>query len=77
MTSVTLSINPEITAKMKAFPEINWSGFMRKAIEQKIETLTWKQEAMKALEEEAEIDAWAVGLQRKARKQEACRASRG
>ena len=69
MVSITLSVNPEVAQKMRTFPEINWSGFVRKAIEQKIDAMTWKEAALKALREEDELDSWAVGLQHRARKE--------
>lgn len=39
MTSLTLSIPPELKKKMEHFSEINWSEVARKAILQKIEDM--------------------------------------
>ena len=77
MVSITLSVNPQVAQKMKLFPEINWSGFVRNAIEKKIETMSWKESALKALQNEEEIDAWAVNLQRKARREASGRKVKG
>lgn len=42
---------------MKRFPEVNWSGFIRKKIEEKTQELAWKEEMLKRLRgEEAETE---------------------
>ena len=68
MVSVTLSVPQEVKEKMEKFPEINWSGFIRKAIEDKTKEMSWKEELFRKLEAERDIDDWAVKLQRASRK---------
>ena len=68
MVSVTLSVPQEVKEKMEKFPEINWSGFIRKAIEEKAKELSWKEKLFRKLEAEEDIDDWAVKLQRASRK---------
>jgi len=52
MVSITVSIPDELRKKMEEFPEINWSGLVRKIITQKIRELAWKEEMLKQLKEE-------------------------
>ena len=65
MTSVTVSIPEEIRKKMKEFPEINWSGLVRRIIENKIKELTWREEMLKQLKKEEEFTNWTVEMGRK------------
>ena len=69
MVSITLSVPEDVKRKMEQFSEINWSGFIRKAIIQKTTTLSWKDAMLKKIKEEEPILDWAVQLQRKARKE--------
>jgi hypothetical protein len=68
MVSITLSVPDETRQLMKRFPEMNWSGFVRKCIEEKAIKLSWKEEMIKSLDKEKEIDAWAVEIVKKSRK---------
>ncbi len=68
MVSVTLSIPEEIKHKMEKFPEVNWSGFVRKCIIEKTKELSWKEETLRKLKQEEEFTNWAVKLQRASRK---------
>ena len=68
MASITLSVPEEIRKKMKEFPEINWSGLVRKIIERRIKELIWKEEMLKQLKEEKEFTNWTVEMGRKAKK---------
>ncbi|MFH1440293.1 MAG: hypothetical protein ABIG89_07010 [Candidatus Woesearchaeota archaeon] len=68
MVSITLSVPPEVKNKMNEFDEINWSGFVRKCINEKIKKLAWKEEMLKKVSEQKEMIDWSVKLQRKARK---------
>ncbi|MBI2671214.1 hypothetical protein HYX18_04540 [Candidatus Woesearchaeota archaeon] len=68
MVSITLSVPKEVKQKMKRFPEMNWSGFIRKVIIEKTEELTWKEGMLKRFYEEEKLTDWAVKLQRRARK---------
>lgn len=68
MVSVTLAIPEEVKKRMEHFSEINWSGFVRKAIVQKTEELTWKEKMLKELKKEEETTDWAVKLQRAGRR---------
>ena len=54
MVSITLSVPQETREKMKEFSEVNWSGFVRKAIEQKTVDLTKLEVLKKGLEKEKE-----------------------
>ncbi|MBI2671394.1 hypothetical protein HYX16_00500 [Candidatus Woesearchaeota archaeon] len=67
MVSVTLSIPEEVKKKMEHFSELNWSGFIRKAIMEKTKELNWKEEMLKKLRNEEELSDWAVKLQHKSR----------
>ena len=68
MVSVTLSVPQEVKEKMEKFPEVNWSGFIRRAIEDKTKEMSWKEKLFKKLEDEKDLDDWAVKLQRASRK---------
>lgn len=68
MVSITLSVSEDVKTKMDMFPEMNWSGFVRTAIEQKTKELSWREQMLRKLEGEKELIDWSVQLQRKARK---------
>jgi hypothetical protein len=68
MVSITLSVPTETREKMKEFSEVNWSGFVRKAIEEKTVALEKLECLKKELEKEKNIDDWAVKLQHASRK---------
>ncbi len=68
MVSVTLSIPQEIKHKMERFSDINWSGFIRKAIIEKTHELSFKEEMLKKLKDQKDITDWSVDLQKRARK---------
>ncbi len=53
---------------MDRFPEINWSGLVRKTIEQRIAEMIWKEEMRKKLKSEEGFTEWSVELGRKAKK---------
>jgi len=63
MVSITLAIPENIKKQMEHFQEVNWSGFVRKAIIQKTEELAWKENLLKELKKEEETRDWAVKLQ--------------
>jgi hypothetical protein len=63
MVSVTLSVPQDVRKKMNTFPEMNWSGFIRKCLEEKTAELEWRESALKELEKEKEFSGWAVDLQ--------------
>ncbi len=65
MVSVTVSLPEEIKKKMEQFPEINWSGLVRRIIEEKVKELKWKEEMRKKLAGEDEFEDWAVEMGRK------------
>ena len=67
MVSVTLAIPEEIKKKMKHFEEMNWSGFIRKAIIEKSKELEWKEKMLHKVSQEEGISEWSVALQKKAR----------
>ncbi len=62
MVSITLSIPEEIRRIMKEYPEINWSGYIRKIIEEKAKKLEWKKQMLKQLEAEEEPDLIALQI---------------
>ena len=70
MVSLTLSIPEELKKKMEQFPEINWSGLVRKIIIEKTQELQWRQEMLKKLKQEDEsgFTQWTVDMGRKAKK---------
>ena len=62
MASITLSVPEEVRGLMKRFHEINWSGFVRKSIEEKARQLVWKQEMLRKLKGEDSFIDWSVSL---------------
>ena len=60
MVSLTLSIPEEIKESMGHFQEINWSGFVRNCIEEKVEQLSWKEKMLKKMKEEESFTDWAI-----------------
>lgn len=68
MVSITISVPEEIRELMKKFPEINWSGLVRKAIIDRAKTLQIKEELLRQSKDEEEFNNWAVSLIRKGRK---------
>jgi hypothetical protein len=68
MVSITLSVPIETRELMKQFPEMNWSGFVRKSIEDKAKELKTIEMLKKQFESEKELADWAVSLQKKSRK---------
>ena len=67
MVSITLSVPEEIKHKMEEFPEMNWSGFIRKTIIEKTQELSWKEQMLTKLKNEQPRQEWAVRLQRASR----------
>jgi len=65
MVSITLSVPAETKELMNRFSEINWSGLVRKSIEQKARQLAWKEEMLKKLKQDKEFEDWAVEMGRK------------
>ena len=68
MVSVTLSVPEEVKEKMDKFPEINWSGFIRKSIEQKTRELSLREELLKKLEQDKEFEQWCIEMGKKVNK---------
>ncbi len=68
MVSITISVPEETRKMMKRFPEINWSGLVRKSIIEKAEKLALKEEMLKQLEKEKEFNEWAVRIVREGRR---------
>jgi hypothetical protein len=67
MVSVTLSLPADVRGRMKRFPEVNWSGFIRRAIEDKTSELAWREDMLKRLSGEDELVGWSVRAQRTSR----------
>lgn len=55
MVSITLSVSEKTKKLMNQFPEINWSGFIRQRIQEKVEELQWEQQMLNKLKKEQEI----------------------
>lgn len=68
MVSVTISVPEEIRELMKRFPEVNWSGLVRKSIIEKARELQMKEEMLNQFEKEKSFNNWAVNLIRDGRK---------
>lgn len=67
MVSITLSVQEETREIMKKHDEINWSGFIRKTIEQKTRELEKIETVKKRLKNEENIVDWSIKLQRTSR----------
>jgi len=67
MVSITLSVSPEVRRMMKEYPEINWSGYIKNMINQKVTELSWRDSMLKKLKQEQEFDDWAVRIQKSSR----------
>ncbi len=67
MVSITLSVSEDIKNLMGKFPEMNWSGFIRKIIEEKAKNLELKEKMLKNFDKEKEFVNWAVKLQHSSR----------
>lgn len=70
MVSLTLAIPEELKKKMEQFPEINWSGLVRKVIIEKAQELEWRQNMLKKLKQEdaSGFTQWTVEMGRKLNK---------
>ncbi|MEK6890892.1 MAG: hypothetical protein AABX03_02035 [Nanoarchaeota archaeon] len=68
MVSITVSVPEETRKLMKKFPEVNWSGLVRKSIMEKAQKLALKEEMLKELNKEKDFNDWAVELGRRAKK---------
>lgn len=67
MVSITLSVPEKVRELMKQYPEINWSGLIRRYIEHKAIQLAKFEKFKEQLEKEQEITDWSVKLQRASR----------
>ena len=67
MVSITVSVPDKTRKLMKEFPEMNWSGFVKKSIIEKAKRLVKLEELMKELDDEQDINDWSVKLQRASR----------
>lgn len=67
MVSLTVSVPSKTKELMKEFPEMNWSGFVKKSIEEKVKRLAKLEELKAELEAEQDITDWSVKLQRASR----------
>jgi len=68
MVSITLSVPDKTRKLMKRFPEINWSGLVRKAITEEAEKLALKEKILEQLHKERGFNEWAVAIVREGRK---------
>ena len=62
MKNITLSVPEELKRKMEEFPEVNWSGLIRKYVESRVQRLVWKEEMLKQLESEKEFEEIALEI---------------
>jgi hypothetical protein len=60
MPNITLSLSEELKRKMEEFPEVNWSGLMKKYLESRVEKLAWKDKMLKYLENEKSFEEEAI-----------------
>lgn len=68
MVSITVSVPEDIKKLMKKFPEMNWSGFVKKVIEEKVKKLAEFEELKNRFQvEEREVSDWSVKLQHASR----------
>lgn len=65
MVSITLSVPEDLKKKMDQFPEINWSGLIRKVLNEKIGLLVLKEQMMLGLQAESDFTDWSVTMGRK------------
>src|SRR3989338_1700553 len=63
MVSIAISIPDETRQRMKHFPEMNWSGFGRKSIEEKARQLEELEPLRRRLREERPLTERAPRLQ--------------
>ena len=70
MPNITLSITNDMKKKMDQMEEVNWSGLVRKLIEQEISRRLIREEMLRELKKEEPLNKWAVELIRKGRKNE-------
>lgn len=69
MVSITISVPGDVRKMMKKFPEVNWSGLVRKTIIEKVNEFLLKESMLSELKKEEDFSQWAVDLIRKGRKQ--------
>jgi len=68
MVSITISVPEETRKLMKRFPEVNWSGLLRKSIIEKAEKLALIEEILGNLKKEQDFIDWSVELGKRAKK---------
>jgi hypothetical protein len=68
MVSITLSVSEKTKKLMNQFPEINWSGYIRKRIMQKVDELQWEQRMLEKLKKDQALSDWGIDLVEKDRK---------
>ncbi|MDG6229331.1 MAG: hypothetical protein QCH96_05145 [Candidatus Thermoplasmatota archaeon] len=67
MVSITLSVSEKTKKLMNQFPEINWSGYIRKRIMEKVDELQWDQRMLEKLKKDQALSDWGVDLVEKDR----------
>ncbi len=67
MVSMTISVPEEIRKLMKRFPDVNWSGLVRKYVSEKARELELKEEMLEQLKHEKNFNDWSVQLIRQNR----------
>ncbi|MBS3142514.1 hypothetical protein J4464_03960 [Candidatus Woesearchaeota archaeon] len=67
MVSITLSIPEDVRELMRKHDDVNWSGFVRKSIVEKVKQIERSEKLLTQLEGDKEFMDWAVGLQEKMR----------
>lgn len=67
MVSITVSVPEDVRELMKKFPEMNWSGFVKKSIIEKARSLEKLEEMKRLTVKEKQVTDWSVKLQRASR----------
>ncbi|MFT4303467.1 MAG: hypothetical protein ACMXYG_02805 [Candidatus Woesearchaeota archaeon] len=68
MVSITLSVPTEVKQKMEKYSEINWSGFVRKQIIDKVEKLSLKERILAQAKEDEIENQKIVNMIKESRK---------
>lgn len=68
MVNITLSIDENLKKKMEQFPEINWSGLIRRLLEEKTRQFQLREQLKETFKKEGAFTKWSVELGRKAKR---------
>ncbi len=62
MVSITVGVDEQTRKRMKRFPQVNWSGFVREAIREKTAELAKKEELLAKLKGEHLAEDVSLGF---------------